>query len=268
MYINKTPNGILHDAMLYAIGGKYVRPSLLLAVVKDLDGDVADAMPYAVALELIHSYSLVHDDLPCMDNDDYRRGKPSCHKAFGEANAVLTGDALLNLAYEIMCEAVTKNPVHSRVMSLIAKAAGADGMVLGQVLDMADNNGRTLEYTKNMYAHKTGALMKAALCAGALLSNVSDISEYEAMSGLVGYAFQLKDDILGVTSTFEQLGKTINNDEKNSKVTLVSLLGLETAEAEFTTVCNEIDSQYVKLNIPHGNTELRKILDSLRVRVG
>jgi geranylgeranyl diphosphate synthase type II len=169
-----------------------------------------------------------------------------------------------------MCEAVDKNPKHSRVMSVIAKAAGANGMVFGQVLDMDDNKNKNIENIKHIYKNKTGALMKAALCAGALLSEVSDLTEYDIMGELIGYAFQLKDDILGVTSTFEQLGKTINNDVINDKVTLVTILGLETAKTDFIEVCDRIDEQYLKLGIEQKNEngELKGILDSLRVRIG
>ncbi len=192
----------LGDAVLYALtsGGKRLRPILFLETLRMFGGKVnAAAVNFALAIECIHTYSLIHDDLPCMDNDDLRRGKPTCHKKFGEANALLAGDALLNLAYELMlcAMAIGNKPENClKAAACIASAAGGNGMVGGQTCDLSDSV--TKESIDYIYSHKTGALIKAAVRAGAIMGGAdeSDLKRMDIFGENFGYCFQLKDDLL------------------------------------------------------------------------
>ena len=226
------------DAMRYSIegGGKRIRPVLLLESCRICGGDWADALDFACALEMIHTYSLVHDDLPCMDDDDMRRGKPACHIAFGEATAVLAGDALLTQAFAVAAnsEAAKKTPGRAlEAIALLARYAGAEGMVGGQMIDL-QSEGKTIGLSRlqTMDSLKTGALMRAACEIGAVLAGADD----EKRTALVRYAeelgqaFQIVDDILDVTSDAGTLGKPVGSDAAQDKSTYVSLLGLEGAQ--------------------------------------
>ena len=227
------------DAMRYSVdgGGKRIRPVLLLESCCLCGGDVADALDFACALEMIHTYSLVHDDLPCMDDDDMRRGKPACHIAFGEATAVLAGDALLTQAFAAAAnsEAAKKTPARAlEAIALLSKYAGAEGMIGGQAVDL-QSEGKTIALSRlqTMDSLKTGALMRAACEIGAVLAGADD----EKRTALVRYAealgqaFQIVDDILDVTSDEKTLGKPIGSDAELQKSTYVSLLGLDRAKA-------------------------------------
>ena len=227
------------DAMRYSLdgGGKRIRPVLLLESCRLCGGDVADALDFACALEMIHTYSLVHDDLPCMDDDDMRRGKPACHIAFGEATAVLAGDALLTQAFAAAAnsEAAKKTPARAlEAIALLSKCAGAEGMIGGQVVDL-QSEGKTIALSRpqTMDSLKTGALMRAACEIGAVLAGADN----EKRAALVRYAealgqaFQIVDDILDVTSDVQTLGKPIGSDAEMQKSTYVSLLGLDRAKA-------------------------------------
>ena len=227
------------DAMRYSLdgGGKRIRPVLLLESCRLCGGDVADALDFACALEMIHTYSLVHDDLPCMDDDDMRRGKPACHIAFGEATAVLAGDALLTQAFAAAAnsEAAKKTPARAlEAIALLSKYAGAEGMIGGQVVDL-QSEGKTIALSRlqTMDSLKTGALMRAACEIGAVLAGADN----EKRAALVRYAealgpaFQIVDDILDVTSDVQMLGKPIGSDAELQKSTYVSLLGLDRAKA-------------------------------------
>lgn len=233
----------LYEAMNYSVfaGGKRLRPVLLLAACETVGGDVNDALPFACALEMIHTYSLIHDDLPAMDNDDYRRGKLTCHKKFDEAMAILAGDGLLNYAFEIMLDTVYKkrDRKYAKAARIIAQYSGTHGMLVGQVVDMESEN-KKIDNKTLMYIHdsKTGGLIKAALMAGAIIggANEDQISNFEKIGYDMGIAFQIKDDILDVTSTQEVLGKPIMSDEKNNKITYVTLHGLKTAEEDYLTL--------------------------------
>jgi geranylgeranyl diphosphate synthase type II len=224
-YIDGIPKGILRDAMHYAIGGKFVRPSLLLAAAQDLGSDISEAMPFAVALELIHSYSLVHDDLPCMDDDDYRRGKPTAHKAFNEALAVLGGDALCILAFEILASVGRID-----IISEIAVALGTNGMIGGQVVDI-ESEGQKVDKKTVEYIHmnKTAALILASIRSGALLANASEdvLKKLSSYGNNVGLAFQVVDDVLDEESTTEALGKDAGSDAEKGKATWPSVVGVE-----------------------------------------
>ncbi len=226
----------LIEAMQYSLGagGKRVRPRLVYEFNKLCGGNTDSAIPFACAVEMIHTYSLIHDDLPCMDNDDLRRGKPSNHKVFGEDIALLAGDALLTLAFETVTSdsavlAAGENACRKGAF-ILAKYAGALGMVGGQVIDlMSENANAPIEILREMDFKKTACLIKAA-CELGVVSAGADKQYVEAASQYgecVGIAFQIQDDILDVTSTDEQLGKPVGSDMENSKSTYVSLLGLE-----------------------------------------
>lgn len=226
------------DAMNYSVeaGGKRLRPVLSVAVSRLLGGKDEDILPYAAALELIHTYSLIHDDLPCMDDDDLRRGKPTNHKVFGEAMAVLAGDGLLNRAFEVMISASIKadNKLNAlKTMELIADASSIHGMIGGQVIDMEIENKKVpRELLENMHSLKTGAMIRAAVLAPAYFNGAS-ASKIEALDGYskkLGLGFQVKDDILDVIGNDEILGKKTGSDNINGKTTFVTLFGLDKSQ--------------------------------------
>lgn len=224
----------LLSAMKYAAlgGGKRLRPALCFLGAEFAGGRAEDVVPFAVAIESIHCYSLVHDDLPAMDDDTLRRGKPTVHVAYGEGMAVLCGDALLNLAYETLF-AAANTPERVTAAGIIAKCAGVKGMVGGQCLDLG-SDARDTDGLLRVYYGKTSALLKAALTSGAAACGASaaELDDLAAYAENLGAAFQIKDDILDVTSTTEVLGKDINSDTDNGKVTFVTLFGVDGAEAE------------------------------------
>ncbi len=231
-------HGILLEAMRYSLldAGKRIRPILALEFCRAAGGNPEDAMPFACGVEMIHTYSLIHDDLPCMDDDDLRRGKPSCHIKFGEANALLAGDALQPLAFETMLSGSKIRPdLTLKAANTLAHACGAAGMVGGQMIDL-ENEGRHvgLDELRIMDSGKTGAIIKAACVMGVIAAGGSDemISIAEKYAENVGIAFQITDDILDVTSTAEVLGKPVDSDVGNDKSTYVSLMGLEAARKE------------------------------------
>jgi geranylgeranyl diphosphate synthase type II len=222
----------LHKAMRYSIfaGGKRIRPLLAIAACEAAGGHVDAVLPVACALEMIHTYSLIHDDLPAMDNDDFRRGRPTNHKVFGDANAILAGDALLTEAF-VLLSGADSGPAEVRlqVLHLVARAAGCAGMVGGQVLDMESEGKQldlpTLEY---IHIHKTGALIRAALDAGALIGGARQETQRQLSryGELIGLAFQITDDILDVVGDQSEIGKDVGSDAARGKATYVSLLGL------------------------------------------
>ena len=227
---------IINEAARYSIfpGGKRLRPVILLATCKMLGGKTANALPFACALEMIHTYSLIHDDLPAMDNDDLRRGHPTNHMVFGEAMAILAGDALLNRAYEVMAQHCVANPnIHFlKAMSKIADYAGIKGMIGGQVMDIRmENAAATAQELEYIYTNKTSGLLMAAFGGGALAAFADDdtVSTMEDIGKTLGMAFQIKDDLLDISGG-ETLGKPIGSDQKNQKSTYISLYGVEKAE--------------------------------------
>jgi farnesyl diphosphate synthase len=225
----------LGEAMRYAVldGGKRLRPLLVHAACEAVGGDPVAAMRAAVAVELIHAYSLVHDDMPCMDDDALRRGKPTVHVRFGEATAMLAGDAMQALAFEVLTPEEGIAPaLQARLVSLLARSAGHEGMAGGQAIDLA-SVGKPLDEAalRNMHRRKTGALLQASVLMGAACGQASGaawagLSDYGAAIGL---AFQVVDDILDVTQASETLGKTAGKDLDNNKPTYVSVLGLDAA---------------------------------------
>ncbi len=225
----------IFDAMDYSIsaGGKRIRPIILLEFCKICGGNIKAALPFACALEMIHTYSLIHDDLPCMDNDDIRRGKPSCHKAFGEANALLAGDALLNMAFETMLlstDSKTDPALKLKAAHFIATCSGADGMIGGQVIDL-ENEGQDIseEILLRLYKDKTAALLRAAAVSGTILAGADEkkIAAADSFALNLGLAFQIVDDVLDYTGDEATLGKPIGSDQKNNKKTYVSFHGIE-----------------------------------------
>ena len=255
------------QAMKYSLlsGGKRIRPILLLEFYALCGGNGDSALNFAAALEMIHTYSLIHDDLPCMDNDDMRRGRPSCHKAFGEDTALLAGDALLTLAFKTAAE--TDGIPADRVLkaiAVLAENAGISGMVGGQVEDLAfEKSGATIDELRGMYLKKTSCLLSAGAVCGSILAGADDdelkyAAEYAEKLGL---AFQIIDDILDCTSDEKTLGKPIGSDEKNGKTTYVTLLGIDGAKAEAERLSNEALTALCK--IKGDNAALRELTADL-----
>ena len=240
----------IFEAMNYSVraGGKRLRPMLMQETYRMFGGSDAAIEPFMAAIEMIHTYSLVHDDLPAMDNDEYRRGKKTTHAVYGEAMGILAGDALLNYAYETAAQALPaldKNPNVGAAFLVLAQKAGVYGMVGGQVVDVeADKRGETTiarEKLDFIYQLKTGALIEAAMKIGAILAGATTEEQriVEQVAGRIGLAFQIQDDILDVTSTFEELGKPIGSDEKNQKSTYVTYEGLEKSAADVEALSEE-----------------------------
>ena len=228
------PQKRLFDAMRYSLlaGGKRIRPVLTLEFCRICGGDWRSALPFACALEMIHTYSLIHDDLPCMDNDDLRRGKPSCHKAFGEATAMLAGDVLLTEAFEVIANVAAPAIVNVRAAKALGAGAGSRGMVYGQELDLKyEALAATEEQLRLIHRNKTGALINAAVQMGAAAAqaNETQCKELEAYAFGIGLVFQIVDDVLDVTGSQEQLGKPIGSDSENGKTTFVTLYGTDGA---------------------------------------
>ena len=226
------------EAMKYSLsaGGKRVRPVLLLAACRLAGGKEEDALPFACAIEFIHTYSLIHDDLPAMDDDDLRRGKPTNHVVFGEACAVLAGDALLNRAFEVMLETLLnaeeeKRTGYIRAAECISAASGYRGMVGGQIADIEGENSenRSMELLKFIHRKKTGALIRSAVSAGAYIGGADEklISDLSELGELMGLEFQIADDILDVCGDSSELGKPVGSDDKNGKLTYPSCVGME-----------------------------------------
>lgn len=240
----------IFEAMNYSVraGGKRLRPMLMQETYRMFGGSDAAIEPFMAAIEMIHTYSLVHDDLPAMDNDEYRRGKKTTHAVYGEAMGILAGDALLNYAYETAAQALPaldKNPNVGAAFLVLAQKAGVYGMVGGQVVDVeVDKRGETTiarEKLDFIYQLKTGALIEAAMKIGAILAGATTEEQriVEQTAGRIGLAFQIQDDILDVTSTFEELGKPIGSDEKNQKSTYVTYEGLEKSAADVEALSEE-----------------------------
>ena len=260
---------IVSEAMKYSVrnGGKRIRPMLTLEFCRACGADPEKALPFACAVEMIHTYSLIHDDLPCMDDDDYRRGKPSCHVAFGEANALLAGDALLTLAFETAVKADVASENVVRAVKELSYSAGILGMVGGQVLDLQnENKALTLAELEQIHNLKTGELIRVACVLGCVAAGAGEekIKSAEAYARGIGLTFQIVDDILDVTSDAETLGKPIGSDAENKKTTYVSLLGIEKSKevaAELTQKAKEALAVYEE------NTEaLSELADNLLIR--
>lgn len=235
----------LFTAARYSLlgGGKRLRPILTLATAESLGASIEKAIHPACALEMVHTYSLIHDDLPSMDNDDFRRGKPSLHRAFPEGHAVLTGDFLLTYAFEVLSQAPGLSTEQKlRLISTLSMRAGSQGMIGGQVLDL-DTVGRqiNLDALKLIHRLKTGALLKAAIEFGGIIANISEsqMAQLQHFGDQIGLAFQIMDDILDVTASEQKHGKKIASDITNNKTTYVSLLGLEASRTMAQQLIND-----------------------------
>jgi len=240
----------LRKAMAHALlgGGKRIRPALSLLAAEACGSDRADALPGAIAMEMMHAYSLVHDDLPCMDDDTLRRGKPTTHVEYGEATAVLAGDALQALAFETLA-AQSDSPLALQQVQLLARASGASGMVGGQQMDM-DGEGQqlSLDAILQMHAGKTGALLGASLLLG-VTSAAADITPWRSYAASVGRLFQISDDVLDATRSTEELGKTAGKDLAAAKSTVVGALGLDGARALMAEEVQNARAAVAKMNL-------------------
>ena len=233
------PAGQLFAAMRYSVfnGGKRIRPALCFAAAEAIADSDRNTAKVAAALEMVHAYSLIHDDLPAMDDDDLRRGKPTCHIQFDEATAILAGDALQCLAFEQLTQ-LSDLPaeVSLKLVTMLANYGGCNGMVTGQAIDLAaTGNLLELEQLKQMHALKTGALIEASILMGALATHQADPEQLAALKEFaqaIGLAFQIQDDILDVESSTEQLGKQQGSDRSNGKSTYTSILGVEAARSQ------------------------------------
>ncbi|QNP30251.1 geranylgeranyl diphosphate synthase CrtE [Cylindrospermopsis curvispora] len=242
----------IYEAMRYSLlaGGKRVRPILCLATCEMIGGTVEMAMPTACAMEMIHTMSLIHDDLPAMDNDDYRRGKLTNHKVYGEDVAILAGDGLLALSFELVATQTPQTVAPERTLQVIArmgKASGAPGLVGGQVVDLASEgqSNISLETLNFIHNHKTAALLEASVVCGGIIAGASpqDIQKLTRYSQNIGLAFQIIDDILDITATKEQLGKTAGKDIESAKVTYPSLWGIEESRLKAQELVEEACAQ-------------------------
>ncbi|WP_314675111.1 farnesyl diphosphate synthase [uncultured Solobacterium sp.] len=232
-YINSLPDSTTKSAMLYSLtaGGKRIRPHLLYTVLKGYSVNPEIGNPFACALEMIHTYSLIHDDLPAMDNDDLRRGLPTCHKQFDEATAILAGDGLLTYAFEVAASSNEASDTVIKCISILSQMAGPSGMVYGQQLDLeAENKEIDWNMLQRIHEHKTGCLLTAPLLMGCMLAkHEEDIPAWKKIGFSLGLAFQVQDDILDIELTAKEFGKS-NSDQKNHKGTSVSILGIERAK--------------------------------------
>ena len=261
---------IIEEAMEYSLmaGGKRLRPMLMKETFDLFGGKGGVIEPFMAAIEMIHTYSLVHDDLPAMDNDDYRRGRKTTHVVYGEDMGILTGDALLNYAFETACSAFETDPQNSiligRALKILAGKAGIYGMLGGQVIDVKETgHAVSKDVLDTIYELKTGALIEASMMIGAILGGASqeEVKTVERIASLVGLAFQVQDDILDVISTQEELGKPIHSDEKNEKTTYVTLLGIDDAKK----VVEEKSEEAISLlrTLPNENPYLEELLMEL-----
>ncbi|MFB1080714.1 polyprenyl synthetase family protein [Jeotgalibacillus sp. JSM ZJ347] len=225
----------LKESMLYSInaGGKRIRPLLLLAVMETFGGETEKGLKTAAALEMIHTYSLIHDDLPSMDDDDLRRGLPTNHKVYGEAVAILAGDALLTKSFELVADSSIDPQSKVSIISMLSSASGAEGMVGGQIADIeGENKPLSLEELESVHRRKTGRLLEFAATAGGLLSGLgqNELNQLRQFAEHIGLAFQIRDDILDVEGKVEEIGKPVGSDEGRQKSTYPAILGMDQAK--------------------------------------
>ena len=256
------------EAMNYSVkaGGKRLRPILMNETYKMFGGNKETIEPFMAAIEMIHTYSLVHDDLPAMDNDEYRRGKKTTHAVYGEAMGILAGDGLLNFAFETASKAFDfeLNEKVAKAFKTLSGKAGVYGMIGGQVVDIeSENKEVSLETINFIHKLKTAALIEASMMTGAILAGASDedVKKVEQIANKVGLAFQIQDDILDVTSTLEVLGKPIGSDDKNNKMTYVGIKGIEQSREDVKILTDEAIELFDSLN--GNNYFLRELLVSL-----
>lgn len=248
---------IIKESMVYSLnaGGKRVRPTLLLATLAGYEIPISYGYEVACAIEMVHTYSLIHDDLPAMDNDDLRRGKPTNHKVYGDAIAILSGDALLTLSFQLLSSAKHISAEKKiQLIQWISKAAGAEGMVGGQVEDMlGENKDLSVEQLENIHHGKTGALLAASIVAGAIIADVSDSEreELHCFAKHLGLAFQIKDDILDVEGDEKEIGKPVGSDVGNDKSTYPKILGIDGAKEKLAYHIEQAKKHLYKTNMEH-----------------
>lgn len=250
-------NGRVKEALIYSIeaGGKRLRPMLMLSAIRSYGMDYHPYIPFACAIEFVHTYSLIHDDLPAMDDDDLRRGKPTCHKQFDEATAILAGDALLTEAFRILSfEIPDFDPLKRiKLIQILSEASGQCGMVYGQQQDIFfENKSASLEQLKDIHQHKTGCLIQAPLLMASIICNETDYNHWLTIGKAMGQAFQIQDDILDVIGDVEKLGKQTGVDQILNKTTYVSLLGLDEAKNQLEVYYQEALASIYNLTINHG----------------
>lgn len=261
-------DSVVKEAIKYSLmaGGKRIRPIMMLQVINSYGIDYHDYLDAACAIEMIHTYSLIHDDLPGMDNDDLRRGKPTCHKQFDEATAILAGDGLLNEAVNVILKAKYSNDLKISLLEILYQASGVNGMILGQVLDMEfENKKANLDQLDLIHHHKTGDLISAAVKMGALICNIKDMPIWQEIGYKIGLAFQIQDDILDVTGNSEVLGKKTGSDLENHKSTYVSLMGVDESQKIVNQYFKEAIELLYKLKINH--ELILEIMEKLKKRV-
>ena len=264
----------IFKAMKYTLmlPGKRLRPVMCIETARILGADIEKVLPAACAIEMLHVQSLIHDDLPCMDNDDFRRGKPSNHKVFGEANAVLAGDALLTFAPQLIIEK-SKGLTLEQILKILheyTKFAGAYGLIAGQVVDIESEGGKLVKSPKEtldfIHLNKTAVLFRLAVRIGAIAAGAEEsvIEEFDNFAKKFGLAFQIYDDIMDEISSFEELGKTTGKDKNSGKLTYVSLYGLDEAENKFRYLIKECYGIIDK----YKSDIFKEILDKLSQRIG
>ena len=247
--------GLVKEAMTYSVmaGGKRLRPLLFIQTLRAYNVDYHKYIDIACAIEMIHTYSLIHDDLPGMDNDDLRRGKPTCHKQFDEATAILAGDALLNESMNVILRMNLDDSLKVKVLGYLYHASGLGGMIYGQQQDMYfENYSASLEELQAIHHDKTGALISVPMKIAGLIAKEEDADALEGIGFKLGLAFQIQDDILDVTSTTETLGKRVGSDITNHKSTYVSLLGLEESQKRVKELFEECLADVYGLQLNHG----------------
>lgn len=270
-YMDTSYPNELFESMRYTVllPGKRLRPVMCLETCRMLGGNIEDAIPTACAIEMYHAMTLIHDDLPCMDNDDFRRGKPTNHKVFGEATAVLAGDALLTFAPQIITKH-SKNLGSDKLLKLLEEYfqyAGAYGVIAGQVVDIDSEKKypKNAEETLNfIHTHKTADLFKLAIRSGAIIANAPDeqIADLTDFAEKLGFAFQISDDILDEISTFEEMGKTLGKDKIAEKLTYTNLYGLENAKCKLACLLDECYDRIQE------SVVFKEIIDAIKKRVG
>lgn len=253
--LNDYPKSKVKEAMLYSLqaGGKRIRPFIVLQVIRAYNQNYHDYIDIACALEIIHTYSLIHDDLPGMDNDDLRRGKPTCHKQFGEATAILAGDGLLNEAVNIIIKTSLASDLKIALISCLYQASGISGMIYGQELDIENENKKlSIDKLNTIHHYKTGKLLSCAFQLGGLIASPQDVKVLKEIGYKVGLAFQIQDDILDVISDSKTLGKPVGSDASNHKETYTTLIGVEASQKEVDKLFKEAIELVYSLSINHG----------------
>lgn len=267
-YMDRLPSSNVKNAMEYSLmaGGKRIRPNMLYAVLSGYGIPEEKGDAFAAALEMVHTYSLIHDDLPAMDNDDLRRGRPTCHRQFDEATAILAGDGLLTYAFQVGSSSETDSSTTVRCLQILSGMSGIEGMVHGQDLDMKESGGSDWEYLKEVHRYKTGCLLSAPLMMAAVIAGKDEkcVSKWHEIGEMAGLAFQIQDDILDVELTPEEFGKSVS-DADNNKVTSVTLLGKDRAVTMMEELYQKAEDRIAWMEGFDGS-QLKDLIDHIRVR--